>query len=491
VTTAGYQIRPPRDVAVIGAGGGRDILSALLSGAERIEAIELNPRTIDIVSRDFGAVSGDIYHRPGVHAVAAEGRSRLQQSGDPFDFIQISLIDSWAASAAGAFALAENSLYTVEAFRLYLDRLAAGGLVSTSRWMSELPRLLLLARAALVDRGVAEPGRHMLLLSASEVGTLLLSPSPFTAADLARADEVAASRGFERLYPPPEPGPPTLATEIIDGRVAGLAAAGVNVRPPTDDSPYFFQVVSPFTDPARVKEALPDLTGLEMNFGSTQVLRQTLLVVSVIALLCFGLPLLSRAGRGQGRGPLGGLLRGSLFFAAIGAGFMLLENMLLQRSVLYLGHPSYAVSVVIAALLFGMGLGSRVSGRLGLLALQRFGWLLPLLLAAVVAVLPALFEATLGAPRPLRILLSCGLLAPLGALLGLFFPLGMLRFGDADKPWFWAINGGFGVVAGVLSLAFSMEWGYSVVGRIAAFCYALAWLCVLAAPRTAPRPSPP
>jgi hypothetical protein len=438
--------------------------------------VELNSHTVKIVSEIYGEFSGDIYHRPGVHAFASEGRSHLTHSSKRYDLIQISLTDSWAASAAGAFTLGENSLYTVEAFRLYLDRLSESGMISTSRWLSELPRLLTLARAALLTEGVAEPERHMALFSAEGLGTLLLSKTPFSADDFARQEEVLLQRGFERLYP--LRGTPTLASKIIEGHTADLRAAGLNMAPPTDDSPYFFQVVSPFTNPEKVKEKLPGLIGSELNFGSVLVLRQTLFAVLALALLFFVLPFGFARAR-PSSAPLGNLLRGCSYFAAIGTGFMLLENMLVQHSVLYLGHPSYAVSVVIAALLLGMGVGAGGSARIGVDGLIRGGWLAPVSVLALVYVLPQVFASTLGSPLAIRVGISCLFLVPLGAILGLFFPLGMLRFGDAGKPWFWAINGVFGVVAGVLSLVISMQWGFSVVGQISVAAYLLAWVLLL------------
>ncbi len=469
VTTVGYQLRPPQAVTIIGAGGGRDILSALLRGATDIEAVELNPATIALVSEDFAALSGDIYHRPGVTAVASEGRSHLTHSDRPVDLLQISLIDSWAASTAGAYALAENSLYTVEAFGLYLDRLTPFGVLSTSRWESELPRLLILARAALAEHGAKRPEDHLLVVSAGEVVTLLASPSPWMKADHAALAEIAAERGFQLRYP----GEGGRIAELAEGRTEALAAAGLNVRPPTDDSPYFFQVQSPFAPPLDD----PALAGLPMNTESTEVLRQLIRRVTLAALFLFGLPfVLPQVRRALDDGTPA--LPGSAYFAAIGAGFMLWEAVLIQHFVLYLGHPSRAVSVVLAALLAGMGLGAALSPRVGPAALRRFGLAVPALVAAAAFALPWLFQATLATPLAARIAGSLVLLVPLGAALGLWFPGGMVHFGERRKAWHWAVNGFFGVLAAVLSLALSMAWGYRLVGLVAAACYAVAWICL-------------
>lgn len=494
VTTLGYQLRPRQSATIIGAGGGRDILSALMSGVSDVEAIELNRHTIGALSGPFGEFSGNVYHRPGVHAHAAEGRSFLTASRRKYDLIQISLIDSWAASAAGAFALAENNLYTIEAFELYSSRLSENGVLSTSRWLREMPRLIILARAALEKMRVPAPERHLMLASAGHVGTLLLSQRPFEPSDIQRFAEVCAERGFSRVYPPsPNEDVEPRLRDLIQGDYGFLAELGLSTRPPVDDSPYFFQTVSPFASSAELSPESKKATGLWFNLESTKLLHDTMWWVTGLAILLFFLPfvrlgeayLWQRLGRRPARGAatarphsLLAFARASLYFAAIGAGFMLQESMLMQRFVLYLGHPSYAATVILASLLLGMGVGSALSARVGLARLQRFGILIPLLLVAAVALTRPLFQASLALPLALRIVLSCLLLGPLGAALGLFFPLGMLRFGDTYKPWYWAINGAFGVVASVLSLALSMQFGFTLVGYASAAMYVAAWLCL-------------
>ncbi|MFP8880059.1 MAG: hypothetical protein VCE43_11735, partial [Myxococcota bacterium] len=291
VTTLGYQVRPPGRVAIIGSGGGRDILTALVSGAIDIHAIELNRHTIETVSDRFREFSGDVYHRPGVRAIEREGRSYLTHSNDRFDLIQISLIDSWAASAAGAFALAENNLYTVEAFGLYLDRLTDTGLLSTSRWMSEIPRLILLSREALTNAGFDDPASHMLMASAGTVATVLLSKQPFGPADLRRLREVSAQRGFRIHYPVVAGHALDPATvDFVGGRFERLSDAGLNTDPPTDDSPYFFHIVSPFSNAELLENNAVLITGYNVNWASTIVLRKVMIVVSALAIALFLLP---------------------------------------------------------------------------------------------------------------------------------------------------------------------------------------------------------
>lgn len=471
VTTVAYQVRPPARVAVIGGGGGRDILSGLLARAEHIDAVELNPAVVETISTRFKEFSGDVYHAPKVHAIVSEGRSYLTRSAGGYDLIQISLIDSWAATSAGAYALSENNLYTVEAYRLYLDKLAPDGVISTSRWILgenglELSRLLFLNQRALAERGIGDPNAHTAVVRGGQVATVITSKRPFAETEYARLRAVCDERGFQLLYPAvPDPGNVADIPTLLTNGPGALEAHGLWMAPPTDDQPFFFQslpILGTFdTDFARQ-------FGINaMSVRSLQWLIVTLLAVTV---LLFFLPFaLARwLPRGQG------FWRGSLYFSAIGVAFMLIEVPWLQRFVLFVGHPSVAATVVIGSLLLGAGLGALYSVRTGLRRWQRLWIAVPLLLAAGNAGMPGLFQATLGWSEPLRIAIAIALLLPIGFLLGHFFPLGMLRFGDDNKAWYWALNGACGVLASVCSLALAMAFGFAMVAWVGVACYAAA-----------------
>lgn len=471
VTAAGYEVRPPKRVAIIGGGGGRDILTALRCGADDIDVAEFNAGVVETVSTRFREFCGDVYHAKGVHAHVSEGRSFLTRSPGGYDLVQISLIDSWAATAAGAYTLAENNLYTVEAFRLYFDKLSADGMLSTSRWRAgvfglEGDRLVLLCQAALRAAGVERPEQHLLVVGASTVATVLMSKRPFTAAEIARAADVCDERGFDLMYPDP-------AAAAAPGRVAALlrdgpgdaAARGIELSPPTDDKPFFFQ-------------SLPIFGRFDLSFAREQgingegvaTLQLLMLLVSGFTLALFFAPfVLSRFMPKATE-----FWRGSAYFAAIGLAFMLIEIPWLQRFVLYLGHPSVAAAAVIGALLLGAGLGSLRSERLGVARAQRWWPVAPVALAVVNVAMAPLFEATLGAVEAVRIVVAVALLLPVGFVLGHFFPLGMLRFGDDAKAWFWALNGACGVLAGVCSLALAMALGFQSVAWIGVACYVAA-----------------
>jgi len=480
VTSAGYQLRPAKRACVIGGGGGRDILTALHAGVTDVDAVELNGHIVAALSGPLRAFSGDVYHLPGVSAHVSEGRSFLTRSPGGYDIIQISLIDSWAATAAGAFALSENYLYTVEALRLYWRRTSPTGMVSISRWMwgdrqLEGGRLANLALEALRQEGVADPKKHIAVVQAWSVGNFLLSRVPFDDAELAKLDAVCAERGFRRHWPKADdtPGDSIVASVMTDG-IASFAKRGIDLAPATDDRPFFFQTLSLFGDVDR-----DFLAKLSNNEQSVAMLRTLLGVISTATLALFFLPFLFR-GRVSVAGRFApGLWLGSGYFSAIGVAFMLVEVPWMQRFVLYLGHPSYATTVVLAALLLGAGAGSFAAARVDHAAVRRYGLALPALLLALNLALGPVFSATLGLGFAARVALSVLLLAPAGFVMGFPFAVGMAAFGDVHKPWFWAMNGSASVLASVCSLALSMMAGFSTAAVLGVISYAAAYAIFL------------
>lgn len=471
VTSLAQQLNPVDRVCIIGAGGGRDILTALKAGARDVDAVELNPCVIEALSTRFAAFSGDVYHLPGVHAVASEGRSFLTRSRGGYDLVQISLIDSWAATSAGAFALSENYLYTTEAVGLYWSRLTPRGTISISRYaatdrISESLRLTLLARRALEVQGVAEPTRHLAIAQGDRVATVLLMREPVDAAWFARFDTLCAARGFERLWPIAEgEAPQSVIARLLSAPAGELSLPGLDLSPPRDDRPFFFQTVPVF---GQVNSAA--LSKWSTNENSVLLLRGLLVLMPLLAaaLLLLPFPFAGRFVRGAD------FWRGSAYFAAIGLAFMFVEGSWIQRFILYLGHPSHATTVALATLLLAAGGGAGLAGRMPLARVQRAALLLPLVVVAIGFAAGPLFRATIGAAFPLRVIASVALLAPAGALMGFAFPAGMERFGDPHKAWYWALNGVAGVVAIVWSLALAMTFGLVATGMIGAACYLVA-----------------
>ena len=389
--------------------------------------------------------------------MVSEGRSYLTRSQARYDVLQVSLIDSWAATAAGAFALSENYLYTTEAIQLYLDHLTPDGVLSISRWIGgnhqlESARLALMLTQALRLREVSRPETHLYVARAWDIATFLTSQRPLSVDQLKRLDHVCKTRGFERYWPPEPNGPKNSVAIVLTEGPEAYQDAGFNIEPATDDRPFFFQTASLFKSIDRTY-----LEKLSPNEHSVSVLRILLGVVSVLAVGLFLLPLL----RLPLVLPVTGFGRASAYFFAIGLGFMLVEMPWVQKFVLYLGHPSYATTVVLSILLLGAGAGSALAVRVPVAYVARWFFVLPVGVGAVHCALGPVYSATLGWPVAARVVVTATLLAPAGCLMGFGFPTGMAAFDERGRPWFWAMNGMASVLASVASLAVAMVLGLS------------------------------
>ena len=495
IVNLAHYLRPGAKTAVIGAGGGRDVLSALLFKAPEVVALEFNGVTLDTVNRRFGDFTGHLDRIRGVRFVHDEARSWLARSPERFDLIQASWIDTWAATAAGAFVLSENSLYTREAWRIFLDHLTPSGIVTFSRYYQadnprEAARLTALARAALLDRGVAEPERNIMLVATRQVpdrrrgptATILVSPTPFTAADVARLQALCNELQFDLILAPGlAPNAPALVRAAVTGQsLSERTPFAYSIVAPTDDRPFFFNMLSltSLVDPE--VRALND-----SNVTVARTLFWLLATVVTLAVLCIAVPLVaSRELR-----PRRADTRLVLYFSAIGLGFMFVEIALLQRLSLFLGHPTYALGVLLFGLLLSSGAGSYLAGRRGTGA-PLLLCALALLLAVVALGLPAVVSLLQGAPTPARIAAALAFIAPLGLLMGTAFPLGV---GAAQRdappllPWLWGLNGAASVLASVVAVLVALELGIGANLWIGAACYLAAAAAAVAARR---EPSP-
>jgi hypothetical protein len=459
-------LRPSGRMAVVGAGGARDILTARLFNQKRVVAVEINRDIMRVVNQRFGDFTGHLDKLPGVTFVNDEARSYLARVAERFDIVLLTFVDTFAATAAGAYALTENSLYTVEGWNVFLERLDEDGLLAVSRAVSpELGRLVALGRAALLRMGAQRPEEHMVLitnprhtpLSVHPMGLLLVRKTPFDADELARIRGLAKQMNFE-LELEPRAAKTRLLAALASGRdPQAIAASGLNFDAPTDDQPFFFYM-------ARASDWLRLNGGGNSPMSAAAVVLAALLfTVAALTLACIVLPLVfarTRVVRGDGA------LLG--YFAAIGTGFMLIEVSMLQRLIVFLGHPIYSLTVILFVLLFSGGIGSYLSARFlgeqperrGLVMLAVLG---AVLLGAGFATGP-LIVAFSSAETPVRIAVSACLLAVMGLFLGMAFPLGMrlaTMWRQSLAPWLWGVNGATSVLASVLAIAIAMVFGIS------------------------------
>ncbi|MGA8050555.1 MAG: hypothetical protein WCA09_10295 [Burkholderiales bacterium] len=471
-----HHLRQGVSVCIVGSGGGRDILAARVFGQGHVTAAEINPNILGVANGRFGDFTGHLDRASGVTLVNDEARSYFARSKDRCGILQLTFIDTWAATAAGAFALTENTLYTVEAWKIFLSRLDDHGVLAVARGATpELARLVSLGREALRQSGVAQPQRHMILVvnkrarpprSVGPMGLLLVSKAPFTEKEIATVHRRAAEMQFD-VELEPEGSPSQLLRAMATGRSVEAAAApsGLNYDPPTDEKPFFFNM-----------ERMSVATLMDGGSSPAGLLMRLLLGVVALTLVCIVLPLaMSTTALVRDDASL------LVFFAAIGAGFMLIEISMLQRFTVFLGHPTYSLTVILFVLLLAGGLGSRISARVPDARLLRGGVrvltaLIAVLVGAGFATVP-LVDAFQASPTPLRVGVTAAMLAAIGIFMGAAFPLGMriaMRSRPELGPWLWGINGATSVLASVLAVVIAMAFGISASFWTGVACYLVA-----------------
>jgi hypothetical protein len=477
----GYGLTGPGRALVIGGGGGRDIFNALSAGQQRVDVIELNRGIVDVVDKDLRRWSGSPYTLPRVSTAVGDGRSILAARSTRYDQIHIGFTDTLSANSATAFALTENNLYTTEAFDEYFDHLRPNGILNVSRLYrlvgDEALRATVLALEALRKRGVAQPERNVVVLLGHDIlgelfGTVLARPRAWTPAELSKLRALAGRAGVEIAFAPG--GPYRLewaGLHEASSPASFCASYRMDVCAPTDDKPFFFNM-------RRLQDfASTPPPGYLYSVDPFKVLVLTLAILAVLCAVGFVLPLVA-VRREAGR-PRAGALS---FFAFIGLGFLLLEVVLIQRFVLFLGFPTYALSVVLFALLVFTGLGALLADRLG----HRPRHALMGALAAVTALTAAaafglqpLLRALIDLPFPARVVVAVALLAPAGVAMGMAMPIGLRRLVELHPggvPWAWAVNGLTSVLASALAVAIAITAGFTWATLAACACYAAALL---------------
>jgi spermidine synthase len=495
-------LRPHGDFAIIGPGGGVDVLRAVANGSTSVTGIEINPIIATTIMRErYADYSLHLYQRPDVDIHVTDGRSFLRSSAKRFDVVQMTLVDTWASTAAGAFALSENNLYTVEAFREYFEHLKPDGMVAITRWEFRHPREALrvvsVAMEALHRMGVANPARNFIVASQGELDAdgipvvVLAKKTAFTP-----SEEAAVIKHFDHyseldpLYLPSQPGNNPFSELIASNDPYAFARGyAYNVSPVTDNAPFFF-----FT--LKASQILGEDEGIDWKVNLGVLVLLLVLGISLVAVLVFLiLPLTLKGGKARHSAlPL-------LYFVAVGLGYIMVEIAFIQRFVLFLGHPTYALTVVIFLLMLSSGAGSLFSRRW--LPRPERGWV-PLLLVIVtlladVLFLPSRLAVLVGMDFGYRLLTSGILLVPLGFVMGMPFPTGLRAFAALPAPefpagpsasdnaveWAWAMNAAASVLGSVLAMVIAIQFGLTVTLVCGTGAYLLA-LILMPALRTKP-----
>lgn len=482
VTTLPYRLRSG-EIAVIGVGGGRDILSAIQAGNTSVTGIEINGAIVGALKgryREFARVAT----HPGVTLVHDEARSYLTRSPGRFDVIQMSLIDTWAATGAGAFTLSENGLYTRDGWRVFLRALKPDGVFSVSRWFdpnaaSETTRLLSLGVAALLDAGVEDPRQHLILVTRERIATLIVSRTAFTSVDRAAIERTTEGMGFTVFAAPWREAEDPRMRAILEARTmdALLGASAdryFDFTPPTDRRPFFFNMLKP--SGFLVREASLSGGVVGGNLRATRTLIALAVIAAVLVIAIIGSPLLVT---GRPQTPKGIFGAGLLYFGIIGFAFMLIQIPFLQRFSVYLGHPTYTFSIILFLMILSAGVGSVASERIDVHRSGRLAWLpigIGLSVLLEMLLLQPAIDVTVAWGLPGRTMIVALFVAPLAFCLGYCFPVGMRLLGrhsDALTAWMWAVNGACGVMASIVAVMISMWIGIHTNLLIAAVLYML------------------
>ena len=484
-------LRPHGEFAIIGPGGGVDVLRAVANGSPSVTGIEINPIIADTIMRGrYADYALHLYELPEVHIHVTDGRSYMRSSPQQFDVVQMTLVDTWASTAAGAFALSENSLYTVQAFREYFEHLKPDGMIAITRWEFREPRealrVVAVAMEALHDLGVAKPQRNFIVASQGPLNedgipvVVLAKKTPFTAAEeSAVKDHLDRYDELDPLYLPSQ-ALRNPFSDLISSNDASEFAKGYpyNVAPVDDNAPFFF-----FT--LKAGQILGTHEGIDWKVNLGVLVLLLVLVISLAAVFCFLVLPLALKGSRQSPVPL-------FYFIAVGLGYILVEIAFIQRFVLFLGHPTYALTVVIFLLMLSSGAGSLLSRRW--LRRTEMAWMpLVVVIAALLAdvvFLPRALASWVGLDFGYRLLVSGALLVPLGLVMGMPFPTGLRALAEKQVnagptegtvEWAWAMNAAASVLGSVLAMVIAIQFGLTatLACGVAAYLFALLLLPVL------------
>jgi spermidine synthase len=494
-----HHLKKNANVLIIGPGGGNDVMTSRVFNQRHTTAVEINP----IIARDvmssepFKGYSGSIYQQPDVTLEVDEGRSFIRNSNEQFDIIQATMVDTWAATAAGAFALSENNLYTVEAFEDYVRHLTPDGLLTMTRWYFDPPdqllRLLSLTRVMMSELGISSPERHVMMIRDARSGdertpaTFIFKRSEFSDDEVRTIEAAAGATGFELLYTPLT-RPDNFFTRMMEaGDPAEVwGSFQTNIEPTRDNNPFFFNSIR-FSQLKNVLEGSYEWR--KTNLG-TFILFGLFGLTSVLVIVFIIGPLVLVRGR-ELRTGTGAKLSYLLYFGCLGAGFIIVEVAMIQKFILFLGHPVYSLAVVLFSVLALSALGSALTGRFRQQHLKptltRLLLGLIALVAVYIAVLPTIFYGLVGLPHALRIVIAVVLMAPLATVMGMPMPIGIRLLSEHASeiiPWAWGVNGATSVMGSVGALVIAILTGFNQALVVGGLLY-LIGLFFISRPQTA------
>jgi spermidine synthase len=485
-----YVLLDRPSVLVLGAGAGSDVLLALQQGAGRVDAVELNPQMTALVADQFSEFAGAPYSDPRVTLHAGEARGFAARSRTRYDLVHIGLMDSFGVAGSGIQALNENYLYTVEAVKRYLGLLEPGGMLAITRWLRVPPRDSLKLAATVIEalqqRGADAPGMHLAMVRSWNTFTLLVRNGVFSQEETHAIAAFADERFFDTVHYPSMPANRANrfnrlerpwfheGVEALLGRDAEtfIDRYKFQISPAVDDRPYFFNFFK--------WTVLPEVLALRERGGAGLIEWGYLVLVATLvqALVGGSLLILLPLALAARYWPGGNALRWSGYFFLLGLAFLFIEMAFIQKFILFLSHPLYSVTVVLAGFLVFAGLGSAGAGKLARRApLWPAVAGISFIALAYTLLLPPLFASLVGLPDAYKAGISIALIAPLAFCMGMPFPVGLRRVaGSAPAfiPWAWGINGFASVLGAAAATILAIHLGFTAVLLAAVACYLAA-----------------
>ncbi|MGZ8911243.1 MAG: spermidine synthase, partial [Methylococcaceae bacterium] len=516
-----YHLKQYADILILGAGTGSDILRANSHAIKHIDAVELNPQVIDLVKNKYADFAGRIYSGGNVKLHVGEARGFVATSNKTYDLINISLLDAFGASA-GLYSMAENYLYTEQAIQDYMQHVSADGYLSITRWIKipprDEPKLLATVINALKQKNIAQPpGQQLIMIRSWQTSTLLVKNSVISSDEINRLKQFCNERSFDLVYYPgisaqevnrfniqSQPYLYEAATALLGNQSeAFIEDYKFNIEPATDDKPYFFHFFKWQTLPEIV--SLLDSGGIFLLESGYLLLIAALLQAIIASLVLIALPLrlwksklgitnlsgtalhlpVSRqAGKPDVKPETGSHLRILVYFFCLGLAFLFIEIAFIQKFILILHHPLYAITVVLSTFLLTAGVGSHYSEKL-CHSPSKSVIMLPIATLTVLSMIYILsFESITGflleTSDLSRYVASILLIAPLGFCMGMPFPMALARLSQtipALIPWAWGINGCASVISAILATLIAMQFGFTVLIFLAITLYCLAAMC--------------
>jgi hypothetical protein len=489
-----YSLLERPRVLVLEPKGGLDILAALYFNASFVKVIEVNPLISHIVNEELSSFSGPVYEKEEIRTETSNSRSALKKEKDDYDLITFSLADVFGSAGTGHYGFGEKYLYTIESFSNTLDRLSPNGLASMTLYLLPPPRQEIRILATWIEalrRMTDRPEAHLIAIRSWGTISYFIKKSPFVSEDIKILKDFADRNLFDLVYYPGiKPHEPNIHNQFDRPLYYDIALKLLSpsecqkfyaeylfqVKPVSDDRPFFFnffklkKIKSTYT--ALGQKLLPLLQGEFLVFI---LLAQAALVAFALILL----PVFIQHKR-KIRSKISSMTV-FFYFGLIGMSFIFLEITLIQKFILFLGHPVYSMALIIFALLFSSGTGSLLSKKiLGQDEMKKVK--IVFLLSAFIIityslVLPFFFTVLIGSNIILKLFVSFSMIFPLGFLMGFPFPTGIrLLKNERTKviPWAWATNAFSSVVNSVAALVVAFWGGYTLVMIIAASGYLIA-----------------